>query len=92
MFGWRKRLNEKLELLEGMLARALARLEQRDEDKERLIEQNKDLFDRLMSRNFEEFKIYQPDDGGGFDERKAGIAPDQDESNAGEILSLEEGS
>ena len=90
MFFWRKRLKEKLERLEDMLDTALTRLNERDEERERLIAQNKELFDRLMSRNFEEFRVYQPTDYEDLEMGTKGIDPDQDEENAGEILTLEE--
>ena len=90
MFFWRKRLKEKLETLENMLETALTRLDARDEERERLIAQNKELFDRLMSRNFEEFRIYQPSGYEDLEMGTKGIDPDQDEENAGEILTLEE--
>ena len=54
---------------------------------ERLSAQNKDLMDRLMSRNFETLMTYQPrvEDGSSFPK----YDPEADEQSAGEILDIE---
>lgn len=46
---------------------------------------NKDLLDRLMARNFEELKVYQEDVEPQSVVEKA-LAPDEDETNAGEVI------
>ena len=63
--------------------------EQLDAEKEieRLVAQNKDLMDRLMSRNFETLMTYQPQETGGL--TRGELAADEDEQNAGEILDIE---
>ena len=63
--------------------------EQLDAEKEieRLVAQNKDLMDRLMSRNFETLMTYQPTEAGQLATGK--LAADEDEQNAGEILDIE---
>ncbi len=63
--------------------------EQLDAEKEieRLVAQNKDLMDRLMSRNFETLMTYQPQEAGQL--ARGELALDEDEQNAGEILDIE---
>ncbi len=65
--------------------------EQLDAEKEieRLVAQNKDLMDRLMSRNFETLMTYQPQEGDVPGGQLAALAADEDEQNAGEILDIE---
>ncbi len=53
----------------------------------RLVAQNKDLMDRLMSRNFETLMTYQPPEAGQL--ATGQLAADEDEQNAGEILDIE---
>jgi hypothetical protein len=53
-----------------------------------LREQNKDLLDRLMARNFEELQVYRA--RGEIEDLGTGPAPDQDADLAGEVLDLEE--
>ncbi len=55
----------------------------------RLVAQNKDLMDRLMSRNFETLMTYQPQEGDVPGGQLAALAADEDEQNAGEILDIE---
>ncbi len=55
----------------------------------RLVAQNKDLMDRLMSRNFETLMTYQPQEGDVPGGQRAVLAADEDERNAGEILDIE---
>ncbi len=63
--------------------------EQLDAEKEidRLIAQNKDLMDRLMSRNFETLMTYQPQEVPAAE--RSLLPADEDEQNAGEILDIE---
>ena len=53
----------------------------------RLIAQNKDLMDRLMSRNFETLMTYQPQEVPAAE--RSLLPADEDEQNAGEILDIE---
>ena len=60
-----------------------------EKELERLVAQNKDLMDRLMSRNFETLMTYQPQEGDVPGGQRAALAADEDEQNAGEILDIE---
>ncbi len=55
---------------------------------ERLVEQNKGLMDRLMSRNFETLMTYQPPEVA-TSAVGSSLPADEDEQNAGEILDIE---
>jgi len=55
-----------------------------------LIEQNKDLMDRLMASDFEKFKIYDRDGRDIFAEGTKQYKFEEDVDNAGEVIELDE--
>lgn len=86
MFGYKK-LMEKLSVVERKLER-MTNLVNADQ---RMAEQNERLLDRLMSRNWEAYATYRPDDSKP-DKGDTGdiLTPTNDEASIGEILSDEE--
>lgn len=87
MFG-KKLIVKRLEAIELAIIRLINSM---DAD-QRLLDQNKELMDRLMSRNWESYAAYSPDVHNRLDTDED-IEPDKpimDEGNVGEILSDEE--
>uniref|UniRef100_A0A6M3LPT1 Uncharacterized protein n=1 Tax=viral metagenome TaxID=1070528 RepID=A0A6M3LPT1_9ZZZZ len=87
--GLKKQIFEKvqriLDLVEGE-DRAVKGLER---EIEHLREENKELRDRFMARNFEEYRIYEPARYESEMDQLA-LPEDADDANAGEILEIEQ--
>lgn len=87
MFG-KKLIVKRLEAIELAIIRLINSM---DAD-QRLLDQNKELMDRLMSRNWESYATYSPDVHNRIEagEDIESDKPIMDEGNAGEILSDED--
>jgi hypothetical protein len=87
MFGRRRREQEiQEEALRIAMKVALEKTnEVYDQILRRLIEQNKQLMDRLMAKDYQELKVYS-NDGVVSEARRPALSPDEDELNAGEVL------
>jgi hypothetical protein len=87
MFGRRRREQEiQEEALRIAMKVALEKTnEVYDQILSRLIEQNKQLMDRLMAKDYQELKVYS-NDGVVSEARRPALSPDEDELNAGEVL------
>jgi len=90
MLGWKNIVLGRLKEIEV----AIKELTQRLDADERLAAQNADLFDRLMSINWEKYAHLSPDmytrQGVNEPKREIVLSPTQDEENIGEILSNED--
>lgn len=86
MFGWRKEILQRLEKIERLLEGKVSEIGLLKAEIVRLQGNNKELLDRLMSRDFEQYKIYlEPGEA-----KEAGKRPSlyEDEDLAGEIIEV----
>lgn len=86
---WSRELLDKVDRLLDMVegdGRAVAVLERRLEQVEA---QNSQLFDRLMSIDWEKYAMLKPETGEAYMTPERGMDEDEDEANAGEILEIE---
>lgn len=89
MWVTKKELKEQLVRIEGKIEQLVGLLEK----DERLVKQNQDLFDRLMSGSWEKYTQHSPDVYNriaGEKEKQHKLSPINDEANAGGILSDED--
>lgn len=85
---WKEEFRGILERIRDLVEgedRAVVRLEKRCD---KLEEQNKELFDRLMARNWETYQTYQPTQDIDLGKVSA-LPPEQDEDNAGLVMEID---
>ena len=88
--SFRKEVRDALERLEYKINALNTRIESKSAEVERLEEQNKSLFDRLMSIKWEDYISQNPDRWEDKGKQEMSISPLTDDNMAGEILSDEE--
>jgi len=88
--SFRKDVKGMLSRLEYKLNTLNTRIESKSVEIQRLEEQNKALFDRLMSIKWEDYVNMNPDRWEGKTSKEILVSPLTDENMAGEILSDEE--